>query len=415
MNKNDISVLRELAKQTMEAASADIQDERRALWRDFNSLKTYRVPVYVLDPQGMWREVFSEKELQCEDGFFRGYENWMRLQLYHATFGDDYIIEPWLTVGAEYADDTPDWWTWGVHIEVERINETMAFHMPDPPILTPGDIRKLAAPKGVIDWEATRRRQNMLEEAVGDIIPVVLDSYPPGVGGLSYILSYLLGPEKMLYQLYDQPEMVHEISAFISESSLKICDEADKQGMFSNCDSTFGGNPQIQAMPYCRELPEPGPRKAVPMNQHWMYDCSQEFESVGPEMYNEFVLSYQIPVYEKFGLTAYGCCENLTGKIPYLKKLKNLRRVAVTPWADDEACARQLEDKYVVSWRPNPSEMVMNGFDPERIKRIIRRAKKIYESYGCHWEINLKDFISVEHDRERLRNWVRAAREALEG
>jgi len=68
--KKDIFVLRELAKKTMEMANLDIQNERRVLWRDFNSLKTYRTPVYILDPQGMWREVFSEKDLECEDAFF---------------------------------------------------------------------------------------------------------------------------------------------------------------------------------------------------------------------------------------------------------------------------------------------------------------------------------------------------------
>lgn len=40
----DVQVLRELAKQTMEVAKQDIQNERRELWSDFNSLKTHRVP-----------------------------------------------------------------------------------------------------------------------------------------------------------------------------------------------------------------------------------------------------------------------------------------------------------------------------------------------------------------------------------
>jgi len=413
-NKNDIRILRELAKQTMEKASMDIQNERRTLWRELNSLKPSRVPVYILDPQGMWREVFSEKELQCEDSLFRHYENWLRLQLYHVSFEDDYILEPWITFSPEYTNTKPNWWSWGVHVDVERLSDTLAMHFHNPPVTTTEDLKKLTAPQPVIDWEASDKIKKILEEAVGDIIPVVMDSYPPCVGGLSYMLASLLGPEQMLYQLCEQPQLIHKLSAMISENSIKICDEAEKQGLYSNCDFTFLGNPQIQAMPYCHELPEPGPRKSVSMKEHWIYDCSQEFECVGPAMFDEFVLSYQIPVYEKFGLTSYGCCENLTGKIPYLKKLKNLRRVAVAPWADVEGCARQLEDKYVVSWRPNPVDMIMGGFDEERITRIIKQAKKIFEAYNCHWEINLKDFISVEHDRDRLAKWVIVARKALD-
>ena len=36
-NKKDVRVLRELAKQTMEIAAQDIQNERRILWRDFTA------------------------------------------------------------------------------------------------------------------------------------------------------------------------------------------------------------------------------------------------------------------------------------------------------------------------------------------------------------------------------------------
>ena len=414
INNKDVQILRDLAKQTLEIASQPIQDERRSLWRDFNSLKTYRVPVYILDPQGMWREVFSHKNLKCEDELFRHYENWLHLQLYHASFGDDYIVEPFINIRPEYANTTPNWGSWGVSNEVKRIHETLAYHLNKPPVVAPEDLQKLIAPTPVIDRAKTEQRKNKLEEAIGDIIRVELDTFPPCISGLSYLLAYLLGPEEMLYQFYDQPDMVHEISGAFRDNAIKICDEAEKSGLYSNCDGVFPGNPQTQAMAYCHELPEPGQRHTVSMAQHWIYDCSQEFECVSPEMYYEFVLSYQIPVYEKFGLTSYGCCESLTKKIPYLKKLKNLRRIAVTPWANDEECASQIEDKYIVSWRPNPSEMVMSGFDAERIAGIVRRTKNIYESHGCHWEVNLKDFISVEHDPDRLRKWVSVVRETLE-
>ncbi|MCL2059890.1 MAG: hypothetical protein FWH01_12695 [Oscillospiraceae bacterium] len=412
-NKQDVHILRELAKQTMEVAAQDVQDERRALWRDFNSLRTHRTPVYVLDPQGMWREVFSESELQCENALFRQYENWMRLQLYHASFGDDFVTEPWITVRPTYTNKTPDWRTWGVPIQMQRIAETLAYHLPEPPVTEPGDIAKLVAPDMSIDRETTEQHFAMIEDAVGDIIAVAPDYFPGGVYNISYTLAYLLGPEQMMYQLHDRPEMVHSLSAMIADAATRIYDDAEKQGLLSSCDQSFLSNPGIQAMPYCHELPGPWPRQAVPMSQHWVYDCSQEFEPIGPDMFEEFVLGYLRPFYEKFGLTAYGCCENLTAKIPHLKKISNLRRVAVTPWADDERCAEQLGADYVVSWRPNPSEMLTNGFDPERITRIIRNAKDIYGRHNCHWEINLKDFITVESDRDRLRKWVETARAAL--
>ena len=413
--QNDIRVLRELAKRTMEIAAMDVQNERRILWTDFNSKKTRKVPVYILDPQGLWIELFGDGALECENALFREYEEWLRLQLYHASFGDDYILEPWITVKPIYKNDGSHWESWGFEPEVERINETLAFHLKSPPIKTPSDAAKLVTGIGVIDEEATAAKIGLLKEAVGDIIGVIPDMYPPKVSGLSYTLSQLLGPQEMMYQLYDEPEMVHELCAGISGAAVKICDEAEKQGHFSNCDETFLNNPLIQAMPYCREFPSPGERHTVSMKEHWIYDTAQEFEGISPEMFNEFIVEYQKPLYERFGLTAFGCCENLTDKIKYLKKISNLRRIAVTPWADDEACAKQIEDKYIISWRPNPTEMVALDFDAERIRRIIKHAKAIFDRYGCYWEINLKDFITVNNDRGRLAEWVKVAREALDG
>ena len=411
----DIEILRDLAKQFFEAANHESQNAKRKLWSDLNSLKSRQVPVYILDPQGILREVFSESDFKCEDELFRVYEKWLRLWLYRLTFNDDCIPEPWITVGAEYKEGAQDWRNWGFKPEETRyISETLAFQMPDAPIKTPKDLEKLAAGIGVIDDIKSTEKINKLTDAIGDIIPVIPDFYPPKVGGLSYTLAYLLGPEQMMYQFYDNPEMVHKLSRIISDASLKICADAEKSERFTNCNSTFIGNPQIQAPPYTHELPNPGKYQPVSMKQHWIYDCAQEFEGAGPEIFNEFLIEYQKPIYEQFGLSAYGCCENLTKKIKYLKRIKNLRRVAVTPWADCEDCAKQLKDKYVISWRPHPAEMVTTGFDPELITRIIKNAKEIFDRYNCFWEINLKDFISVENDRDRLSNWVKVARRALE-
>ncbi|MCL2815253.1 MAG: hypothetical protein FWD23_11695 [Oscillospiraceae bacterium] len=413
MKTKDTEILRNLAKQLIETANDEKQNEKRKLWSDFNSLKTRRVPVYILDPQGVWREVFFESDFKCEDWLFRHYESVMRLWLYRSTFGDDFIPEPWVTVRPDYKGGGPNWGTWGFSGETKRISETLAYHLPDPPIRAKEDLAKIVTGTGVIDEEKTAEKINRLTDAIGDIIPVIPDYYPPKIGGLSYALAYLLGPEQMMYQFYDNPEIVHSLSKIISDASLEICGETEKAGRFTNCDSTFGGNPQIQAMPYSHELPNPGEQQMINMKQHWIYDCAQEFEGAGPEIFDEFLIEYQKPIYEKFGLTAYGCCENLTKKIKHLKKIKNLRRVAVTPWADYEECAKQLEDKYVISWRPHPAEMVTNGFDPDLIASKIKEAKEIFDRYDCYWEINLKDFITVDHDRERLAKWVKVVRAAL--
>lgn len=414
-SKNDITILRDLVKQTMDTASQDYYDERREMWADFNSLRRRCTPILVLDPHWVWHEIFPQKDLQCEHPLFRSYESWLRLNLYQASFGDDCVLEPWITVEPEYKNESPDWTLWGISHDISKIKETMAYHHVDPPIKTQEDFKKLIKPIPIVDEIRTEEKINMLKDAVGDLITVLPDYLPNhiigGESGLSYTLGYLLGHEEMLYQFYDQPEMVHALSKLVSETRLANYELAEKNGWFTNINQTFMVNPSIQAMAHSREIPSPGPMVSVPMSQHWIYDCCQEFECVSPEMFNEFHLQYQKPIYEKFAFLSFGCCENLTDKLKYLMKVKNLRRVAVTPWADPQACAKLLEDKYVISYRPNPAEMVAT-WDQERVRKIIRRAKEIFTD--CYWEVNLKDFITVEHDKNRISDWVKTVRDVLE-
>ena len=230
---------------------------------------------------------------------------------------------------------------------------------------------------------------------------------------LSHLVALYYGSTNILIQLYDSQDFIHKICDKFSKAVYKLNKQAESEGWFNSVNRTFGSNAEIQAMAYNHEIANPDVPETVPMKRHWLYDCAQEFESVSPKMHEELLLNYMKPVYEEFGLLAYGCCENLTKKLGILMKFRNLRRVAVTPWADDEECASILQDKYVISWRPNPAEMVTNGFDEERITRIVKRAKAIYEKYNCHWEVNLKDFLTVEHDAGRLENWVNVVRRAL--
>ena len=125
-------------------------------------------------------------------------------------------------------------------------------------------------------------------------------------------------------------------------------------------------------------------------------------------------MQYQRPILDKFGLVSYGCCEDLSQKIKYLRKIKNLRRISVTPWADTRACAEQIGKDYVISWRPNPAEMGCIDFDPQRIRRIIENAMDIFDQNDCHVDITLKDVKTVRGEPENLRKWVDIVRDVVE-
>jgi transketolase C-terminal domain/subunit len=126
-------------------------------------------------------------------------------------------------------------------------------------------------------------------------------------------------------------------------------------------------------------------------------------------MHDEFLLQYQIPILKHFGLVAYGCCEDLTEKIGILRQIPNLRVIAAAPRADVARCAEQIGSDYVISWRPNPTDMVCGVFDETRIRRILRHGLTV--TRGCTVHVHLKDIETVEGDPDRLRRWVRLVRD----
>ena len=71
----------------------------------------------------------------------------------------------------------------------------------------------------------------------------------------------------------------------------------------------------------------------------WAYAESQEFVSVSPEMTREFAIDYEKRLLENFGLSAYGCCDNLEKKLPDVLSISNIRRISVSPWPTSSPCA----------------------------------------------------------------------------
>ena len=172
-------------------------------------------------------------------------------------------------------------------------------------------------------------------------------------------------------------------------------------------------NHDNQAMSYAEELPDPSADTgAVRRKDLWCRQAAQELTLVGPEQFEEFMLRYQIPIMETFGLASYGCCEDLTGKIDLLRRISNLRRIAVAPAADAARCAEQIGTDYVISYRPSPADMVSYRFDAGRIRGILERD--LAACRGTFVDVTLKDVETVEGDPARIDEWVRLTRDVCE-
>jgi len=405
MDADERSVLRDLARQYLAVCHDEIQDVRRDLWRRHNSLERTRPLVYVR--AFAWQEM-AESECVCQDPFFRAYEDLFRRRLFWASLDDDSVFEPWVSVDAVHV--VPPEGPWGMSVQWIAGDHPRGAKRMRPPIVEPEDAARMAVPQHRIDEVETARRADRLRDAIGDLITVHVERAPfyrRWNGDISTQLAQLRGIDQLMMDMMIRPDWLHEVLALMRDGILRAQDDAEVAG-----DWTLSAH-ENQAMPYALELADPMPGgEPVTRDRLWYFCASQETTLVGPEMFREFMLEYQWPIMERFGLLAYGCCEDLTLKLPFLKGIPNLRRIAVSPMANVARCAEQIGADYVLSYRPSPSDMVGYDYDPERVDRILRRDLGACD--GCHVDITLKDVETVQGDPARVRRWVGMAKRVID-
>ncbi len=401
-NSPDKTILRDLARQYLDICNSPAQRDRRVLWRRHNSLKGDRPLIYVR--AWAWAEM-PQAACRCLDPFLRQYENFFRSHLFWDTFQDDSIFEPWVTVQAVHTVGG-----WGVPIKRNYSDVKRGSYKVDYPIKALSDTAKLRAPAHHIDEAKTAERVALLQDVLGDILTVNLDRGPvcrAWSADLSTDLGALRGIEHFMLDMTDNPDWLRGLLKFMSGAVLRAHDQAEAAGDWGLCAH------QNQAMPYAEELEDPAPnRNGVKRRELWCFMAAQEFTAVSPAMHEEFLLRYQRPILEKFGLAAYGCCEDLTNKIAMLRKISNLRRIAVAPVADVARCAEQIGRDYVLSYRPSPADMVSYGFDTDRVRLILKRD--LEAARRCCVDITLKDVETVQGDPDRVRNWVKLTRKVID-
>lgn len=396
------ALLRDLACRYVETCRAPAQDERRGLWRRHNSLQPTRPLIYVR--ACAWSEM-PQAICRCEDPLHRHYEDFFRYHLFWDSLGDDSIFEPWVTVTAVHECSG-----WGVQARRRHSDDPRGSYKVDYPLRAPEDAERLRPPRHAIDGPATAEKVARVQDLFADLLEVNVDrgpAYRTWAADLSSDLGSLRGIEHFMVDMVDRPQWLHGLLRFMSEGVQRAQQQAEDAGDWGLSDH------YNQAMPYAEELP--GPRAnadGVRRRQLWCFAAAQEFTGVSPQMHDEFLLQYQLPILSEFGLVAYGCCEDLTEKIDMLRQVPNLRRIAVSPFADVRRCAEQIGTDYVFSYRPSPTDMVGYGLDDERVKGLLRADLEACRD-GCV-DITLKDVETVEGDADRVRRWVAMCRDAID-
>ncbi|MCL2664731.1 MAG: hypothetical protein FWE82_03890, partial [Defluviitaleaceae bacterium] len=330
--------VRSLAEKVHEISLSDEMNRRRDLWRRHNSLEKTEPPIFVRAYAAA--EVPQLVDLACADETLRQMERHFKSLLYKFSLGDDCVIEPWYAVRAVFIYPEGGG-HWGFPFTVTHPKDAAkrgAFIF-NPHITEESDIKKIAKPVHAVDEQKTSEAYERISELLYGAMPVVTDRaplYTGFAGDISTDLAYMRGIEGMMWDMADRPEWLHKVTSFMGAGILNAQSFAEEAGDFN----LFAQ--ENQAVSYAKELPAPrAGGVSAKRSEIWSFGASQETAAVSPSMWEEFIFRYQKPVLEKYGLTSYGCCEDMTRRIPILKReLKNLRRVTVTPWADARGCAQ---------------------------------------------------------------------------
>ena len=348
-NLNNHIILRDLAQRYRDLCNSDKNLRSIELWRDFNSMKHTRPMIWCnLGLLGSDIDAVLP-ELSIEDEELYSVGRWLQKMLWIDSIGDDRVFDPWYTVRAGMYSN-PDG-VWGVAKNVVRDSSSRGWR--NMPVLEEIDDldRLVATPHKVLDPFPPFAAK--LQEIFGDTLPVHVNRstvYPKWGGtDLSEAAGNLLGLEELLYALYEKPDMVHRLMAFMRDAVIENLNQGEAAGDFSTAET------QNYMVPgYYNDLPDPAANThGGKLKELCFFTHAQEFDTVGPEQHKEFLLDYQMPIMELFGKVNYGCCESLDTKLDILRDIPNLNKLMAGPLADVSIYPEKIGRDCILSWRPN--------------------------------------------------------------
>ena len=405
MSGEDRNVLRDLGEKVARIAESPKMKETRLLWQKHNKLEKAR-PVIFCDPENGWNEIVTEAEMRCRGKIARRWEMDLRKEIFWGQeMGDDKPVEPFFDVPYTVSPDD-----WGLEAVYHQTDKLGSFVWENPIKDYAKDLTRLHSPQFEIDWETTNGCFELAKDVFGDILTVRMKGTWWWSLGLTLPAVTLRGLNNLFYDFIDHPDELKALLSIISRGHMEKVDFLEKNGLLSlNNDGTYVGS---GGFGFTDELPRGDFKGQVRSLDMWGFTESQETVNVSPEMYEAFIFPYEKPIMDRFGLTCYGCCEPLHSRWHVVKRHGTLRRVSCSPWVDLEEMAASLEDKYILSMKPNPASLASPVIDKESIRNALRRI--LETTKGCVVEIIMKDNHTLGKRPENAASWCRIAKEEAE-
>jgi hypothetical protein len=408
----DVEVVRGLATRVAELAALPVQQDRIREWQALNGLRPER-PMAMMD-EIPWHELAGEvpggDELTVASA--HPFTSWLETELRRTLYRwnhlrVDMVVEPYVDV--KKVIDRPGW---GIRITEATIDQGGAIqsHHYEDQLANPEDVEKFRVLEPSLDVASTAEREAWAHECLDGLLEVRMQGLT-GFNGdeLAFPLwddiEQYRGTEPILYDFVDRPEHLHAIADRLTEVRLAELDILEAKGLLGY------GNDRIHCTgAHTTELPQEGFDPARPRTiDTWTVGRSQLFVSVSDAAFDEFVPPYYARWYARFGLGYFGCCDPLHNRIDSVRKIPNVRKVSMSPWAKLEKGAEAIGPDFVFSRKPNPAMVAMDQWVPEIAEKDFADVLAATRANGCPVEFTLKDISTCRRDPKRLWEWAEIA------
>ena len=412
LTEAETTILRKLGEEIARISLLPVHQEKARLWASLNDLKSVRPMVWINEIPWHEMNVSDELTLKTTNPWARELEQKLRREIYQwKHMPGDMIVNDYLE--CPLAIHSTDF---GIveDVDIVRTDEkseiySRHFHKQ---IKEPEDIEKIKMPRITHYEKTTEVVFETMNRLFKDIMPVrKVGQTHIWFTPWDYLIRWW-GIEEAMIDLIMRPDMVNAAVERMTDAWICELDQFVEKNLLSldNNNTRIGSG----GYGYTSELPGKNydPSRIKPHN---MWGCSnaQILTQVSSEMHWEFALRHEMRWLEKWGLTYYGCCEPLDPKLDIMKKIPNLRKISVSPWADLDIIIREVGDRYVLSVKPSPAIFASDNWDPQSarssLENVFNKTRGI-----SHVELIMKDISTVGYHPEHLWEWEKIAMEVVE-
>ncbi|MGE5529030.1 MAG: hypothetical protein ACM3X6_07805 [Patescibacteria group bacterium] len=413
LTENERIHLRELAKKQAEYAALPVMAERKRMWYDLNDARPGARPPVVVETWTFDRDFLPESVFRCTTETGRKIEyQLLRNIRNHELIDDDKVMPDTFDIGWFIDIDE-----WGVKVGRETLKDSQGYETGFRylhPIKDLGkDLAMLRPAACRVDRERTMAWKGFLENLFGDILPVEIRTGLFGGTMLTNRVIELMGMEAFFTAMYDSPDEVHRLMAFLRDNALRVMSWLEAEGLLrpnSGNQDSFGSSYN-----FTTALPAPDYRGG-PARLRDMWGCSNSQETVGvsPAMFHEFCFPYYRDVCEPMGLLYYGCCEPAHPFWEDIRRLPHLKKVSISRWCDQAFMGEALRGTGIVfSRKPDPGFLGVDvKLDEEGWAAHIRET--LTAARGAFVEFIIRDVYTVHGDLNKPRRAVEIARGEIE-